>query len=323
MPTLEDRYRGAMLGLACGDALGTTLEFRPPGSFAPITDMVGGGPFELQPGQWTDDTSMAIALAESLVEGGGFDACDQMDRYVRWWREGYASSTGECFDIGNTVRSALARYARSGDPMSGSDDPRSAGNGSLMRLVPIPLAYRETPVQAHAAAQASSRTTHAAEECLDACRLWTGYILAALAGVGRNELLECPWRELPGFEAGGTLAPRIEAIAQGSFRHNDPPRIRGTGYVAESLEAALWASDRSDNFRDGALLAANLGEDADTTAAIFGQLGGAFYGESGIPEAWRTRISQHDRIAGLGDALLQLSRAAPSGVRVMEPQETP
>ncbi|WP_018935397.1 ADP-ribosylglycohydrolase family protein [Thioalkalivibrio sp. ALJ24] len=318
MPALLDRYRGALLGLACGDALGTTLEFRPPGTFAPITDMAGGGPFGLQPGQWTDDTSMAIALAESLMERGGFDACDQMNRYVHWWREGYASSTGECFDIGNTVRAALSRYERSGHPMSGLDNPRSAGNGSLMRLVPVPLAYRKTPVQAHAAAQASSRTTHAAQECLDACRLWTGYILAALQGAGRSEILECPWRELPGFVAGDTLAPRIEAIAHGSFRQSEPPAIRGTGYVAESLEAALWAFDRSDDFREGALLAANLGDDADTTAAIFGQLGGVFYGESGIPETWRTRLWQHDRIAGLGDALLQLSNAAPSGVPTME-----
>ena len=314
MPTLEDRYRGAMLGLACGDALGTTLEFQRPGSFTPITDMVGGGPFGLQPGQWTDDTSMAICLAESLVHCQGFDAHDQMDRYVRWWREGYASSTGRCFDIGNTVRAALHRYEDSGDPMSGSDDPQSAGNGSLMRLVPIPLAYRHTPVQAHVAAQASSRTTHGARECLDACRLWTAYILAAFEGSTRKEMLECPWRELPGFEAQDALAPRIEAIAQGSFRQNDPPRIRGTGYVADSLEAALWAFERSHDFREGALMAANLGDDADTTAAIFGQLAGVFYGEAGIPEEWHARLSQHNRLAGLGDALLQLADAAPAGV---------
>ena len=130
----RDRFRGCLLGLVAGDALGTTLEFKRPGSFEPIDDMVGGGPHRLQPGQWTDDTSMALCLATSLVERGGFDAADQMQRYVRWWREGYLSSTGCCFDIGNTVSAALSRFIEHGDPYAGSTDPHSAGNGSLMRL---------------------------------------------------------------------------------------------------------------------------------------------------------------------------------------------
>ena len=133
-----DRYQGALIGLAAGDALGTTLEFRDKGSFEPIEDMVGGGPFGLEPGQWTDDTSMAVCLAESLVERG-FDPHDQMTRYVRWWREGYWSSTGRCFDIGNTVAAALSRFEATGDAIAGSTDRQSAGNGSLMRLAPVPL----------------------------------------------------------------------------------------------------------------------------------------------------------------------------------------
>jgi len=137
---LCDRYRGAFLGLAVGDALGTTLEFKAPGSFKPITDMLGGGPFGLKPGQWTDDTSMALCLAESLIEKGGFDPKDQMDHYCRWWLEGHLSSTGTCFDIGATVRTSLESYLRSGEPFAGSADPFTAKNGSLMRLAPVPLA---------------------------------------------------------------------------------------------------------------------------------------------------------------------------------------
>ena len=136
---LLDRFRGALLGLAAADAVGTTLEFRPPGSFAPIADMVGGGPFNLLPGQWTDDTSMALCLAASLVERDGFDAADQMARYVRWRDEGYMSSNGRCFDIGGTVSAALHRFEQTGEPFAGSTDPRSAGNGSIMRLAPVPL----------------------------------------------------------------------------------------------------------------------------------------------------------------------------------------
>ena len=139
--TATERFRGCLLGLAAGDAVGTTVEFKPRGSFSPVTDMVGGGPFGLQAGQWTDDTSMALCLAMSLLERGEFDAADQMERYCRWMEQGYLSSTGECFDIGNTVSQALRQYRRSGKPFSGSTNPRSAGNGCLMRLAPVPMFY--------------------------------------------------------------------------------------------------------------------------------------------------------------------------------------
>ena len=109
---LRNRYHGTLLGLATGDALGTTLEFRRPATFAPIDDIVGGGPFHLAPGKWTDDTSMALCLAESLIGRRGFDPLDQLERYVRWWRDGHLSSNGRCFDIGTTVRTALARFER-------------------------------------------------------------------------------------------------------------------------------------------------------------------------------------------------------------------
>src|SRR6202011_1134225 len=164
---LCDRYRGALLGLAVGDALGTTLEFKAPGTFKPIADMIGGGPFGLQPGEWTDDTSMALCLAESLTEKRSFDPADQMDRYCHWWQEGYLSSTGTCFDIGVTVSRALASY-HSRNPFAGSVDPNTAGNGSLMRLAPVPLAFRANIERAIHNAAESSRTTHGAPTALDA-----------------------------------------------------------------------------------------------------------------------------------------------------------
>ena len=133
----RDAFRGCLLGLAVGDAVGTTVEFRPRGTFEPLTDMVGGGPFGLRAGEWTDDTSMALCLATSLVERNGFDARDQMERYCRWADQGYLSSTGTCFDIGGTVASALQRFQYTGEPYSGSTNPYSAGNGCIMRLAPI------------------------------------------------------------------------------------------------------------------------------------------------------------------------------------------
>jgi ADP-ribosylglycohydrolase len=305
---LLHRYRGALMGLAVGDALGTALEFRSPGSFAPIDDMVGGGPFGLQPGQWTDDTSMALCLAESLIECRGFDPRDQMQRYVRWYREGHLSSTGSCFDIGNTVRAALRAFERTGEPFSGSTDPDAAGNGSLMRLAPVPLAYARDPETAIRLAGESSRTTHGTAEAVDACRYFAGLIVGALQELDKPELLSPSFCPVPGLWDREPLAPGVAEIASGSFRRRDPPAIRGAGYVMQSLEAALWAFDRSNDFREGALLAVNLGDDADTTGAIYGQIAGAYYGVPGIPVGWRQCLARRGLLRGYADLLLALAK---------------
>ena len=299
----RDRFRGCLLGLAAGDALGTTLEFRSPGSFEPIFDMVGGGPFNLQPGQWTDDTSMALCLATSLIERDGFDAEDQMQRYLRWVGEGYLSSTGTCFDFGRTVARALAKFVRYHDPYSGSTDPDTAGNGSLMRLAPVPMYFAGDAAEAIDRAADSSRTTHAAHEAVDACRYYAGLLVGALRGVDKGTLLSPRYCPIDGFWERDPLVHEIDRVAAGSFRFLDPPDIRGTGYVVDALEAALWAFDRSDDYREGALLAVNLGDDADTTGAIYGQLAGAHYGAEAIPAAWRTKLTMLTEITSLADQL--------------------
>jgi ADP-ribosylglycohydrolase len=305
------RYRGSLLGLAAGDALGTTLEFRSPGSFEPITDIVGGGPFNLPAGAWTDDTSMALCLAESLIECRGFDPADQMKRYCRWREEGYFSSTGRCFDIGVTTARSLNEYRATGEPFSGRANPDAAGNGSIMRLAPVPLAFAADPRLAHGRAADSSRTTHGAAECLDACRYLAGLIVGALTGLPKSELLAPHYSPVAGVWKEAPLAPKIAAVAAGSFRERQPPAIRGSGYVVASLEAALWAFHNSDNFRDGALLAVNLGDDADTTGAVYGQLAGAYYGEAGIPDGWRQCLVMRETIETLADGLFDLANRSP------------
>jgi ADP-ribosyl-[dinitrogen reductase] hydrolase len=289
------------------DAVGTTLEFKPPGTFEPIADMVGGGPFRLEPGQWTDDTSMALCLAESLIVQQGFDPADQMSRYVRWSREGHLSSNGVCFDIGGTVKSALLRFEASGEPFSGSTDPHSAGNGSIMRLAPVPLFFARDPKQAISMSGMSSRTTHGAQTAVDACRYLGALILGALQGVRKEELLSDHYCPVPGYWKGHPLCPEITAIASGSFKEKEPPEIKGSGYVVESLEAALWAFYNSSSFKEGCLLAVNLGDDADTTGAVYGQLAGAYYGVEAIPEGWRNNIVMREEILGFADALYALS----------------
>ncbi len=292
-----NRASGCLLGLAVGDALGTTLEFTGPGQFTPLTDMIGGGPFRLKAGGWTDDTSMALCLAESLIERG-FDPQDQMDRYIRWWKEGHMSSTGSCFDIGNTVRSALATYQREGNPFSGGSDEYSAGNGSIMRLAPVPM-YSRDPDEAVFHCGQSSRTTHQAPAAIDACRYLGGIIWGLIHGVSKEDVLS-PFYH-PTGAAWENLHPSIAEVAGGSFKHRHPPEIRGSGYVVRSLEAALWAFHHATDFREGALLAVNLGEDADTTGAIYGQLAGAYHGRSGIPSEWIQRLARLELI----DSLIQ------------------
>jgi ADP-ribosyl-[dinitrogen reductase] hydrolase len=302
-PTIESRFRGAILGLAAGDAVGATLEFQSPGSFEKLTDMVGGGPFHLQAGEWTDDTSMALCLAESLVETRGFDPIDQSMRYTRWANEGHLSSNGRVFDIGNTVRDALARFANTHKPYCGSSDPMSAGNGSLMRLAPVPLFYVEKPLEAIERSGESSRTTHGALTAIDACRYFGGLIVGAILGVSKEDLLSDRFAPVQDYWRKNRLVSEIDEIAVGSFKQRKPPEIKGTGYVVKCLEAALWAFFNSHSFREGCLLAVNLGDDADTTGAVYGQLAGAYYGEEEIPEDWRQQLSHVGIIKSLSDAL--------------------
>jgi ADP-ribosyl-[dinitrogen reductase] hydrolase len=289
-----DRALGAMLGLAAGDALGTTLEFAARDSKPRVTDIVGGGPFGLKPGQWTDDTSMALALADSLIACGGFDETDLMERFVRWREQGDYSATGRCFDIGITVSGALRRFKASGDPVAGSIDPMSAGNGSLMRLAPVALRYWHEPQVRREVAARQSCTTHGSPEAVDACVAYADLIAEAIAGEPRSHILRPRHDNYVG---------KIADIMAGSWRGKHRSQIRGSGYVAHSLEASLWCVARTSSFAEAVILAANLGEDADTTAAITGQLAGALYGASGIPEEWLGKLAWRERIEPMASTL--------------------
>lgn len=290
MEAIRDRAIGALLGLAVGDALGTTLEFSSRDSYLPLQDMIGGGPFRLQPGQWTDDTAMALALADCLSGPGGFSDESLMTKFADWYKNGTYSCTGDCFDIGIATRQAIERWQSSGTPQAGSTDPRTAGNGSLMRLAPVAIRYWNDRHALRDIAAKQSRVTHAAPEAVDACVFWAELLADAIEGRLRSALFS----NRPGNYAG-----KVTDIAMGSWRARSRDSIRSGGYVIESLEASLWSSARSSNFNEAVLTATNLGGDADTTAAITGQLAGAFYGASSIPAqyldrlAWRSRISEY------------------------------
>lgn len=303
---MVDRAVGALLGLACGDAVGTTLEFRPPGTFSPITDMVGGGPFGLRPGEWTDDTSMALCLAESILDRGGLDPEDQLRRYLLWADGGYLSSNGRCFDIGGTTHAQLERFRRTGQPFDPVVDEDAAANGSLMRLAPVPIRWHADLGEAAAMAGESSRTTHGAIRPVDACRVLGAMVAALVGGADVDDVLAPP------FWSWGPLHPAVEEVARGSWRHKQPPQIRGTGYCVDALEAALWAMGGASTFEEAVLRAANLGDDADTTAAIAGQLAGATWGAAGIPPRWRSRVVGATRIESLACRLFAAGGGEPT-----------
>ena len=205
----RDRAVGTLVGLAVGDAVGTTLEFQPPGTFAPISDMVGGGPFRLPVGAWTDDTSMAMCLAESILDTGDLDPADQLRRYVAWWRDGYWSSNGRCFDIGGTTSAALSRFERTGAITDSRVDDESAANGSLMRLAAVPIRWHGDVAEAAERSGESSRTTHAARRPVDACRVMGAMIAALIQGTDADHVLG---RD---FWQWGDLDPAVLAIAGG------------------------------------------------------------------------------------------------------------
>ena len=289
----RDRAVGALVGLAIGDAVGTTLEFKTRDSYEPLADMIGGGPFNMASGEWTDDTSMALALADSLIANPELDPADLLHRFCAWRDEGQYSCG--CRDIGLTVGAALSRWRRDGNAMAGSTDPDSAGNGSLMRLAPVALAHWNDRRRLADVASRQSRTTHGAAEAVVACVGFAEILGDAIAGKLRSEVM-APRK--------GAFAGKIAGIMAGSWRGRRRSEIHSTGYVAHSLEAALWSVGRTADFRSAVLLAANLGGDADTTAAITGQLAGALYGLGGIPEPWLAKLAWRERIIDMAERLV-------------------
>ena len=330
------RIQGSILGLAIGDALGAPVEFRPHGYMVenPVSDMQDGGTWGLKAGQWTDDTSMALCLAASLIVKGGFSGYDQLVRYKKWYRDGYMSSTGSCFDIGASTRHAVKEFEGRQrqaaktlqtqwgikvseqffdktiedklsqvqlDVQCGATD--AAGNGPLMRLAPIPLFYFLSMPDAIQNAGSSASFTHDDIRAIDACRYYSALIWSAIHGVSKQDLLNSKFFDQH-FKK--PLHDEVMTVVRGSYKSKNgyEDGIRGKGFIINSLEAALWAFyNDNDSFETGALLAVNLGDDTDTTGAIYGQLAGAVYGIDGIPQRWRDQLFQSNFLITLANGL--------------------
>jgi ADP-ribosyl-[dinitrogen reductase] hydrolase len=297
-PLIEDRAYGAMLGLAVGDVLGVPLEFSERDSLPHVSEMIGGGPFGLKPGEWTDDTSMALCLADSLIAQNALDE----NRFVRWWKQGENSVNGYCFDIGITTRQALDRFVRLGTPAgSGPHDKNHAGNGSLMRLAPVAIFAASDVTEAVRLSHRQSMTTHANAVAAKACEFFTTLLVEAMRGLDKNSVL----RSRFWFSHN-----ELNEIAAGNWVGKSRDEISSSGYVIATLEAALWCVHRTSSFEEAVILAVNLGHDSDTVAAVTGQLAGALYGRTGIPQRWLEKLAWRKQIEDRVASLLRAGKRA-------------
>lgn len=316
LSSLNDQAVACLLGAACGDALGSIQEGTPKPLVQPISDLQSGGLLGVQAGEWGDDTALTLCLADSLLACHGFHSRDQMDRYLRWWQQGYRSCTGTPARVGQTVLAALTRYQHTRDPWSGDEDPLTAGNGALMRVAPVALYYyaeRQSVERAMQIAAWQARLTHGETRAVQACQLVTWLLWQLLDGEQDKEHWLDPRRLLSLLKPWGQQwHPDIVDVISGSYRHKDAQHIRATGYVIHTLEAALWALWQCDDFASGALLAANLGEEAGTTASVYGQLAGPFYGLASLPAHWRSQLHQAAVIEQIALDLIGADPCEPS-----------
>ncbi|KAL8692890.1 MAG: hypothetical protein Q9218_002183 [Villophora microphyllina] len=309
------RIRGSLYGVAICDALGGPIEFCWRGTFPPVTGLRYNSNFDLPPGIWTDDTSMTLCLAQSLIDKkGNFDVQDQVDKYVKWYKEGYMSSIGRCFDIGNATRIALSLWSKqTSDSSNGGQAAIDAalkkkvqcGNGSLMRVSPVGLVFHKDLQKAMDYAAASSQVTHPYPTNSEACMVYTKLIASTFTSDKEHlASLVADWQfEDPDLKA--RFAKYNNKLE--SWQEVKDEEISSSGYVVHSLEASLWAFFTTNTFREGALKVVNLGDDADTVGAIYGGIAGAYYGFEGLPDDWLNGLEAKQTIDSVVDGVVALA----------------
>lgn len=292
------------MGLAIGDTLGMPLEFKNADEFDPITKPEAGGLFNLPLGYWTDDTSMALCLADSIIYKQGYDSFDVMERYWRWRSEGYRSSTGRCFDIGNQVSAAINEFMMKGKAVvpNGKERVLSAGNGSIMRLAPVIIASHgagNSLEETMHIAQISARETHYSYEAEAGTAVFGALLFNVIEASSKGQMFTYGV-----YEQNKQFAMIRDAVC--NAEHVPRNDIDPSGYIVNSLVAAVWAFMNHEDFEAGALAAVNLGGDSDTIGAIYGQLAGAYYGYESIPRSWRKILYMQEEIAEIADTVSEL-----------------
>ena len=311
--SLRERFLGAIVGLAVGDALAAATQFRKVGSFTPVGDVLGGGPYELPRGAWSDDTAMALCLADSLVVRGGSVPEDQLERYVRWKTRGYLSATGQCVGITASTAKALARVQWRKQSFAASHDPAQSDPEALSRVAPAVLHGFGDPELALMQVRDATRVTSQSPVVLDGCRLLGAMLLAALQGESKDRLLAPAGK----FLGKAPLRAEVAALmADPKATQVLASRHPAGDTITAALAVARLALAHTSSFRDGALYAVNAGGNSDVVGAVFGQVAGAHYGYAAIPQSWREALVQRAAIEGLADklltaALVRLADATP------------
>jgi len=299
---MEDKILAGILGACVGDALGVPVEFKSRESLEkhPVTDMRGYGTYNQPPGTWSDDTSMTLCLLDSLA--GGLHYKDIMQKFMLWFRKGNYTPHGKVFDIGMATNRALGRYANGNDPLScGGTSESDNGNGSLMRILPLAFYLRSrygcrytdnneafeiihnvsSLTHAHIRSQIACGIYLSVAECLfDAKDLKRGIRSGISKAKDHYEKDKKYARELFFYDR----------IFEENFAELPQSSIYSSGYVLDTLEAALWCLLNTDSYEECVLKAVNLGEDTDTVAAVAGGLAGLFYGVDAIPSKWVNQI---------------------------------
>ncbi|MER2635051.1 MAG: ADP-ribosylglycohydrolase family protein [Rhizobiaceae bacterium] len=293
----RQRAIGSLLGLAIGNALGAPLNGKDRDTHEPITDVIGDGPRNLKPGEWTNDVSMALAVSASLLKCGELDESDLMIRFWNVVRRGEYRCTEKPITVDPVTMDAIRRWEKVGNPIAGLTAPETAGDGSLVRVAPVAIRFWRDWDRLREAAERQSRVTHGAVEAVHGCIVFAEILAGAIEGQTKEQVLQ----------TGQTrLAPAVQRVVDGSWKAKSRDEIRSPGRVFDTLEAALWCFDRSSSFEEAVMLAANLGDDADTVAAVTGQLAGAFYGASAIPDRFLAKLAWRDRIEQVAEDLFDV-----------------
>ncbi|KAH1488149.1 hypothetical protein LV164_006341 [Aspergillus fumigatus] len=323
-PAVQSRIKGSIFGVAVVDALGGPVEFQPRGSFIPVTHFIHNDTFDVPPGTWTDDTSMTLCLARSLIASkGNFIPQAAIRNYVKWHENGYLSATDECFDIGSRTRQALMIWRRYFDrsPHIRENDPNGheggqpeidralkremfCGNGSLMRVAPIGLVYFRDMEIALSNAALSSNATHPYPTCAECCQIYTRLIVRALNGASKEDLAE-EFARINFTDV--KVKQRLDRYSSlTDWENTDEEHIKSSGYVLSTLEAALWAFFTTSTFKSGAVKVVNLGDDADTVGAVYGGLAGSYYGLEEIPADWIASLQKKNVVEEIASGLCSL-----------------
>ncbi len=301
---LREQIVGCVLGLVVGDAVGVPVEFKSRAQLdaAPVTDMTGFGTYNQPPGTWSDDSSLALSTAESLL--AGYDPADMMRRFHAWLTTGAMTPHDEVFDVGIATRAAIARFAR-GEPADawGGRGERDNGNGSLMRIAPLACAVHRLNVATIVGRSVEvSALTHAHPRSTLCCAYLSLLMRGLLGGQGLVDAMAAAASDLRPYVPVHEREA-LRRVLDGSVLMAPREAIQGSGYVVHCLEASLWAAARAADYRHAVLLAVNLGDDTDTTAAVTGAICGAMYGTRAIPEGWLAALVRGPRVRELAEQL--------------------